>query len=178
MRIVLSCLLICLPGSLLRADDCAQVAERLKLPAELKTSGKPRTAKWGDVEKMLTEVRDNLEGKSCQFTFRQIFVPKKADSFFPLISNVLRTAPEGSLRGVSVYSQDGYPLGTFENRVVFEKKGEYNYTHYYFQFSDSRGKIQSSGNRLLVDIQTGKPFFLVKWDEIAGRVAAAGRRDN
>ncbi len=162
-------------GATSLASDCPQLLAKLGLPAKLKAGGKPRAAKWGEVEKVVTRAREGLSGKSCGVTFGELFAPKQRDVFFPLIGNVLRTAPENSLEGVGVYNQDGERLGEFANRVVFEKRGEYNYTDYYFQFRDGRGELQSSGNRLLVDISTGKPFFFVKWDEIENRIAIDGR---
>ena len=152
--------------------NCDQVVADLKLPVTLKTKGKPKTARWEQVEKVMTQLRDSLEGQECELNFNQVFVSKsKKEIFFPLISNLLRTVPEKSLVGVAVYAQDGYPMGHFENRVTYEKKGEYNYKHYYFQFKDKSGKLQSSGNRILVDIATGKAFFIMKWSDLKDRVA-------
>ena len=73
------------------------------------------------------------------------------------------------MAGVSVYNQQGEKVGQFENRVVFEKQGEYSYRHYYFQFRDAQGELQSSGNRLLIDVETGSPFFVTNWSEVKSR---------
>ncbi len=158
-----------------KGEECRALLSNLKLPVKMKTEGKPRVAKWGEVGKTLTLVREEMAGSSCRFTFGQLFATDREGVFFPLTGNVLGTAPEESLLGVGVYSQDGSRLGSFANRVTFEKRGEYNYVDYYFQFFDSQGKLQSSGNRMLVDIPTGKPFFMVKWDEIENKVAVSGR---
>lgn len=166
-----------LAGSVVAAhgEDCKALLARMNLPVKLKTHGKPRVAKWGEVGKTLTLLREGITGSSCEFSFGQIFVTDRRELFFPLIGNVLGTAPEESLHGVGVYAQDGTRLGEFANRVLFEKRGEFNYVDYYFQFLDSQGKLQSSGNRMLVDIPTGKALFMVKWDEIENRVAASDR---
>lgn len=171
-RVIL--LLVALNVSGLLWADCETLVADLKLPIALKTRGKPKTARWEQVEKVMTQLRDGLEGQSCELSFSQVFVSKsKKDIYFPLISNLLRTVPEESLVGLAVFSQDGYPMGNFENRVIYEKKGEYNYQHYYFQFKDKSGELQSSGNRLLIDIATGKPFFIMKWADLKDRIAVS-----
>ncbi len=156
-----------------KAADCNALLSNLKLPVKMKTHGKPKVARWGEVGKTLTALRESAAGSSCEFTFGQVFATDREGVFFPLIGNVLRTAPEESLVGVGVYSQDGSRLGSFANRVTFEKRGEYSYIDYYFQFLDDQGKLQSSGNRMLVDIASGKPLFMVKWDEIENKVAVS-----
>ncbi len=158
-----------------KAEDCQALLSKQKLPVKMKTHGKPRVAKWGEVGKTLTRLREEVAGSSCEFTFGQVFTSDREGVFFPLFGNVLGSAPEDSFVGVGVYSQDGSRLGSFANRVTFEKRGEYNYVDYYFQFLDGQGKLQSSGNRMLVDIASGKPLFMVKWDEIENKVAVSGR---
>jgi hypothetical protein len=171
-RVILLLLALNFSGSLWA--DCQTVIADLKLPITLKMRGKPKTARWEQVEKVMTELRDGLEGQSCELSFGQVFASKsKKEIYFPLISNLLRTVPEESLVGVAVFSQDGYPMGHFENRVTYEKKGEYTYKHYYFQFRDKSGELHSSGNRLLIDIATGKPFFIMKWADLKDRIAVS-----
>ena len=176
MKNALFFLAILLFGPWLMANDCSNVLLELKLPAQLKAGGKPRVARWEQVEKMMTQLRAELQGHSCEFSFGQVFQPRKSKNlYFPILGNVLRTAPEESLKGATVFNQDAEMLGRFANRVMFEKKGYYNYTNFYFQFKDGSGELQSSGNRFLIDIGTRKPFFLVKWDEIQDRVAISTR---
>jgi len=151
--------------------DCEGTLASLELPVEVKCKGKRRIAKWEKVEKTLTELREGLVGQSCELRFDQVFSIEKEEAYFPLIANVLRTAPEDSLKDISVFSNDGSRLGAFSNRVTYEKQGRYNYTHYYFQFKDDDGELESSGNRMLIDIQSGKPLFLVKWDDLKERLA-------
>ncbi len=175
MRATLVLLTLLAHPPALAANDCAGVAAELKLPVRLKLSGKPKQADWARVEKVLTRLREATADRPCELTFEQVFSVKREDAYFPLISNLLRTAPEEALKGASVYGASGRLLGNFENRVTFNKQGEFSYTHYYFQFSDREGNLQSSGNRILVDTETGKPFFLLRWDELKGRTLISGQ---
>ncbi len=171
MRKLLFILLVLSLAPPVRASSCAEVLADLQLPFKLKTRGKPSAARWEQVEKTLTSLRKGLQGYSCEFKFADIFIAKKEEMLFPLIGNLLRTTPPDSLVGIEVFNTEGETLGLFENRVTFEKQGQYTYTQYYFQFRDHSGTLQSSGNRLLIDIQTGRPLFLVKWQEIKERPA-------
>lgn len=174
-RIAVLLLFGALPAGV-KADECAQVRAALKLPVELKLEGKPRQARWGQVEKVLTRLREAVGDRPCRLTFEQVFSPRRReDVFFPLIYNLLRTAPEESLVGTSVYAASGRRLGTFSNRVTFTKQGERSYTHYYFQFKDREGKLQSGGSSFLIDTGTGKPFFLLSWDELKARTLIADK---
>ncbi|MFQ5740871.1 MAG: hypothetical protein ACE5JX_17855 [Acidobacteriota bacterium] len=161
-------------GPLLWAGECERVKMQLKLPVKLKTKGHPRGVRWGQVEKVVTQLRAALAEYQCGLKFGEVFTTKKKTVYFPLISNLLRTVPDESLRGLAVFNQEGEELGRFENKVAFEKRGEYNYTHFYFQFSDKNGKLQSSGNRILIDMETGKPFFWVRWRDVAPRFLVSG----
>ncbi len=174
MKTILSILLLLAAPGAVWADDCASVRSSLGLPLRLKLTGKPKQARWGHVEKALTLLREQVEGTGCRLRFGEVFTSPRPDAYFPLIGNLLRTAPEDELVGASVYSQAGRRLGTFSNRVTFEKKGPSTYTTYYFQFEDGNGQLQSSGNRVLVDGDTGKPFFLLHWPEIEQRILVDG----
>lgn len=157
----------------LQPPDCSSVASRLKLPIKLKTRKKPLRVRWDKVEESLTRLRELTAGRPCRFAFQEVFAPGKTEVFFPLLTNLLKTAPEESLVGATVFGQEGEPLGQFSNRVPFEKQGEYNYTIFYFQFTDNSGKLQSSGNRSLIDPMTGKPLFLMKWQQLKDRLVLA-----
>lgn len=151
------------------AIDCQSVSLDLKLPLKLKTRGKPSRARWEQVDKVMTSLHQRLKGEGCEFTFDQIFKSKKTELYFPLTNNVLRTVPEASLKGLSVFNQAGELLGRYENRVTYERSGglyaKNSYTLYYFQFMDQRREIQSSGHRLLLD------DFLVKWGDLAKKIS-------
>lgn len=168
-------LAILLCSSVLKANGCEGAAAELQLPIRLKLTGKPKQARWALVEKSLTRLRDAVGDRSCELTFQQVFSVNRQGVFFPLIYNLLRTAPEESLVGASVFGANGRLLGTFANRVTFTKQGERNYTHYYFQFQDSEGQLQSGGNRFLIDTDTGKPFFLLRWDQLKDRILISSR---
>ncbi len=164
-KLTLFALLVAIPGGL-EAADCKTELEEVGLPHTLKMRSKPQRARWETVERILTDLRKGLEGRPCTVLFKDAFLSKRPEFFFPLLNNLLRTVPETSLEGAGIYAQDGSRLGEFSNRVVFEKNGS---LLYYFQFRDRSGQLQSSGNRLLIDIQSRKPFFQLKWSEIAQR---------
>ena len=155
--------------AVLGTDCCQSILVDLKLPAKLKTRGKPSRARWDQVDKVLTSLLEKLEGKGCEFTFDQAFKTTKLELYFPLTNGVLKTVPEGSLKGVPVFNDTGELLGQYENRFSYERTGglyrKKAYRLYCFQFRDSQGRLQSSGNRLLLD------SFLVKWEDIAKMVA-------
>lgn len=161
-------LLLTAPFSV-RAGDCQSLLQSLKLPAELKTKGKPAVARWDKVDKVLTGFRERANGMDCRITLGQVFRSGKKEVFFPLTNNVLRTVPEASLAGVSVFSTEGELLGEFSNLVTYERSGGLyardSYSLVYFQFTDRRGELQSSGNRLLLDT------FVVKWSDIRDQPA-------
>ena len=152
-------------------NDCSARLSDLGLPLQVKTSGKPRTAKWGRVNKIMGEYlieSDVLQG--CQLFFENVFSPAREDAYFPVLYNLLRTVPEDSLKGAEVYAQDGKLLGHFSNIVVFEKRGSSNIDAYYFQFLDETGILQPAGRDSLIDIPRVKPRFLMKWKDIKGRI--------
>ncbi len=168
MKMLLVLLLAGFPP-LVRADDCVAVKAQLKLPIQLKLGGKPKQARWAQVEKTLTRLREEARGSSCELSFGEVFSAAREDAFFPILHNLLRTAPEESLVGASVFAQNGHLLGKFANRVTFQKQGEYNYTTYYFQFADGEGRLQSGGNPSLIDHYTGRALYLLRWSELAER---------
>lgn len=141
----------------------------LKLPVKLKTRGKPRRAKWEQVDKVLTELRKNLQGTTCEFKFEEIFKTDKEKLYLPVTNNLVRTVSEAALAGVPIFNQSGERMGEYEGRVTYNRSGglyvKKSYTLYYFQFRDTEGKLQSTGNRLLLD------DYLVRWSDIKNRVA-------
>ena len=146
------------------------------MPLRVKVSGKPRAAHWGRVNKILGEYlleSSRLEG--CDASFQEIFSPARQDAYFPVLSNLLQLVPEKSLMGLPVFHQDGTLMGHFENLVIFKKRGNYNYSRYYFQFRDGNDQLQSAGNPNLIDISKGKPLFLLKWEDIQGKELLSSR---
>ncbi len=163
-------MLACAPTGF-SGNDCSARLSDLGLPLRVKISGKPRTAKWGRVNKIMGEYlieSDVLQG--CQLFFEHVFYPVREDAYFPVLYNLLRTVPEDSLKGAEVYAQEGTFLGHFSNIVVFEKRGASNIDTYYFQFRDQTGTLQPAGKDSLIDIPRVKPRFLMKWKDIKGRI--------
>ena len=154
------------PGA--ASPDCESILPGLKVPAKLKTRGKPKRGRWENVDKVVTRVREAVEDKDCSLTLEQLFRVRRQEIFFPLTNNLLRTIPEESLHGVSVYSSDGERLGEFSNIVPYHRSGGLyavrGYTLHYFQYQDEEGGLHSSGTDLLLD------NFLLKWNDIKDRV--------
>lgn len=175
VRLLFLPFVVAFPAPELQANDCAPVESSLRLPARIKTTGRPPRARWGEVDRVLTQIREELEGKDCRFRFEEVFQFSRPEwVFFPVTNNLLRTAPEDSLEGLAVYNQEGELLGHFENRVTYERSGGLqlgrSYTLHYFQFKGPEGDLRSSGNRLLLD------DFLVRWEDVRGRVVIASFR--
>ena len=156
-------------------EQCSSIARELKLPAKLKTRGKPYRARWGKVDEVITNLRRKVEGTSCSLTLNQLFRPTKKELLFPLTNNLLRTTPDASLEGVEVFNQRGERLGQYANRVMYQRSGglysKSGYTLYYFQYKDSQGKLQSAGNQLLLD------SYLVRWEDIKDKVFIAAESE-
>jgi len=156
-------------------EHCSSIARELKLPAKLKTRGKPYRARWGKVDEVITNLRRKVEGTSCSLTLNQLFRPTKKELLFPLTNNLLRTTPDASLEGVEVFNQRGERLGQYANRVMYQRSGglyrKSGYTLYYFQYKDSQGKLQSAGNQLLLD------SYLVRWEDIKDKVFIAAESE-
>lgn len=156
------------------AQECEQIATELDIPVKLKTRGKPRIGKWEKVDEVLNDLGQRLETVACEFSFGDLFRNKKEDEMlFPLTNTVLRTVPEESLVGVEVLNQEGEALGTYSNRVPYERSGglqlKESYTTYYFQILDSAEKLQSVGHQLLLDT------YVVRWIDIENKVAVSGK---
>lgn len=152
------------------AADCQQISNEMDLPADLKTTGKMKAARWQIVDRTLNDLSERVQDLNCSFTFEDIFLVSDPDeTYFPITNTALRLVPEESFAGLTVFRKDGEAIGTFDSRVAYQRSGGLyardSYTLYYFQFKDEQGRFQSSGNRLLLD------DFLVRWSEIADRVA-------
>jgi len=156
-------------GGVVRPDSCEEVVADLKLPKKMKTRGKPKVAKWEDVDEMLSKLSEGFNGTDCQLTFGEIFRHKDEEVYFPLTNSAVRIAPEEAFIGLMVFSKEGFELGSYVGRVKYERSGglyaRKSYQLYYFQYKDSAGKMQSVGNRLLLD------DFVVKWPDLVDRVA-------
>lgn len=156
------------------ADDCEALSSQLRLPAKVKTKGKPKRVRWGKVNKIMNELSKATESQSCSLTFADVFAPKKSDVYFPILGSVIKTVPEESLKGLSVYYLDGSKAGSYSNRVIFEKTG---YNQYYFQFETDSGRLETSGKDL-IEYTADKPVFLLKWEELRDRLAISAITKN
>jgi len=152
--------------------SCEELTVKYKLPKGVGKRNGPDRVKWEDVDRILTDMREGLQGRECQFTFGALFkVKAKKDQvvYFPLTNNVVRTVPEAALQGLQVFNTEGEPLGQYDSRVPHEKSGgglaKQSYTLFSFQFKNPSGEFESVGGRLLLD------DFLVKWDDIKDKVA-------
>ncbi len=163
-------------GGVVRADSCAELVADLKLPKKMKTRGKPKIAKWEDVDKMLSELSKRFDGTDCKLTFGEIFRHKDENVYFPLTNTAIRIAPEEAFTGLVVFAKEGFELGPYVGRVRYERSGglyaRKSYQLYYFQYRDSDQKNQSVGNRLLLD------EFVVKWPDLLDRVAVESGEDS
>ena len=155
----------------LTAQDCQSVLQEMKLPQKLKTRGKPKVLKWEDIDKTLNSVDQALQGKSCSFTFAQLFSTKQEEARFPLTNSVIRLVPEESLANLKVFTREGDELGKYVGRVRYERSGGLyardSYSLFYFQYEDLEGGTESVGSRLLLD------EFTVPWSDLSGRVAVS-----
>ncbi len=163
-------------GGVVRSDSCAELVADLKLPKKMKTRGKPKIAKWEDVDKMLSELSERFDGTDCKLTFGEIFRHKDEKVYFPLTNTAIRIAPEEAFTGLVVFAKEGFELGPYVGRVRYERSGglyaRKSYQLYYFQYRDSDQKNQSVGNRLLLD------EFVVKWPDLLDRVAVEPGEDS
>lgn len=160
------CLVLAIWGTSL-AEDCSDLLEEMDLPSELRTRGRPRVARWEQVDQVLTRLEEASRDRDCQWTYGKLFKVNRDDVYFPVTNTVLRTAGDDSLNGLAIFSKSGDRLGAFESRVVYERRGglygQEGYRLYYFQLRTSEGELSSSGNRLLLD------NFTVRWDELKDR---------
>jgi len=150
-------------------DRCSTVLREKKLPVKFKTRGSPQRARWEQVDQVLTDLSKDLRGTPCELNFEEIFRTDKEELYIPLTNNLIRVVPETILEGLAVFNQSGERLGEFENRVSYQRSGGLyatdSYTLYYFQYKDTEGDVESSGNHLLLD------EFLVLWSDLSERIA-------
>ena len=90
------------------------------------------------------------------------FKVKDDKALLPLSNSVLKFLPADSLLDLPVTDKTGKKIGTFSGMYTFEKMGEISGTkqrHSLFQYTDVKGKMQSSSDRLLLD------SFGVSWKD-------------
>ena len=156
-------------------EACTTVLEEENLPTKFKTRGPLQRARWEQIDEVLTGLRRDLQGIDCEIKFQEIFRTDREELYIPLTNNLVRLVPEATLKGLPIFDQSGARLGEYENRVSYNRSGGLyrveSYTLFYFQFKDTQGDLQSSGNHLLLD------DFLVPWSDLAERVAMESSQD-
>ncbi len=156
-------------------EACAAVLEGKDLPTKFKTRGPLQRARWEQIDEVLTGLREDLQGIDCEIKFQEIFRTDKEELYIPLTNNMVRLVPETTLKGLPIFDQSGARLGEYENRASYNRSGGLyraeSYTLFFFQFKDTQGELQSSGNHLLLD------DFLVPWSDLAERVAMESSQD-
>lgn len=117
-------------------------------PKKIKTRGKPKVAKWEEVDKALArleEARAALSGRQS-LTFADLFLIEDDEVLFPLTHSVLKYADEAGLNGLMVFTREGEELGRFAGKYVYEKRGgtvgPEGYDLTYFQYNDKQGRLQ------------------------------------
>lgn len=123
------------------------------VPRKIKTRGKPKVARWEDVDAALADVQSKLDigaflrelgtdfpasedSVSVQFRdeldqvlsrqpilYNQIFTLEDPASLFPLTNNVLRLVSDATLADLEVFDKTGFSLGSYVGKYVFEKSG-------------------------------------------------------
>lgn len=148
---------------------CAVVIKELNLPVKLESRGKPRRARWEQVDGIISNLVNRLQETTCEFKFEEIFTTNRSELYFPITNRLVQTVPEGSLQGLGIYNQSGERLGEYDSRATYSRAGGLNirssYTLHFFQFKDKQGRLQSTGNNLLLD------SFLSQWPQIMNRTA-------
>ena len=156
-------------SSAILAQDCQGLLLEMKLPKKVGTRGKPRMIKWEEVDKVLNDVEKAVQGKSCSYTFGQLFRTKHGDALFPLTNSVVRIAPEASFQGMMIVTRAGDEVGEYGGTFRYDRAGGgYALSRYSlesFQYRDSTGAYHTAGSGLLID-QYG-----VTWEKLQGQVA-------
>jgi hypothetical protein len=94
--------------------------------------------------------------------YEKVFTVKEMRALLPLSSSLLKFLPEGSLQELPVMDKAGTKVGTFAGTYAFEKTGGISGATsqlIQFQYTDLKGNIQGSPERLLLD------SFGVPWKE-------------
>ncbi len=149
--------------------QCLEVSRNRKLPVKLKTRGKPKRAQWEQVDRVLTDLREDVKQTPCQFRFDSLFKTREKQLYIPLTNNLIRTVPEETLQGLTVFYQSGETQGEYVSRVTHDRSGglyaRRSYTLYSFRFRNADGEVMAIGNDLLLD------NFLIRWSDIRNRIA-------
>jgi tetrahydromethanopterin S-methyltransferase subunit G len=94
--------------------------------------------------------------------YDKVFIVKQDNALLPLSSSLLKFLPDNSLLGLPVTDSAGKEVGTFSGAYSFEKVGDVSGSlnrHRLFQYTDSKGQIKGSPEKLLLD------SFAVPWKQ-------------
>lgn len=130
---------------------------------------------WADISHQLRQVRENggfqlsdissaVESSLSAHAvpYDKVFAVKEIEALLPLSSSLLKFLPENSLIDLPVYDNSRAKIGTFSGVYSFEKIGTISGTpkrHSLFQYTDLKGNMQASPDRLLLD------SFGVSWKD-------------
>jgi hypothetical protein len=130
---------------------------------------------WRDISHQLRQIREDggfqvsdisaaVESSlsAHAVTYNKVFAVKGTEALLPLSSSLLKFLPENSLLDLAVYDQSGTKIGTFSGVYSFQKIGSISgiqQRHALFQYTDLKGNMQASPDRLLLD------SFAVPWKD-------------
>ncbi len=126
----------------------ASAASADQWPKKIKTRGKPKVARWEEVDKVLARLEEARAALSDRrsLTFADLFLIEDDGVLFPLTHSVLKHADEAGLNGLQVFTREGEELGRFAGKYVYEKRGgtvgPEGYDLTYFQYNDKQGRLQ------------------------------------
>jgi len=107
-------------------------------------------------------VRTSLSTQAL--AYEKVFKVKEAEAFFPLTNSVLKFLPPEALQNLPVFDKTGIRIGSFSGIYSFERTGGDDSTGAYkltlFQYTDPKGEMQSSSDRILLD------SFGISWNEV------------
>jgi len=111
----------------------------------------------------MTAVAASLEAHAL--TFAKVLAVEKPETLLPLTNSLLKFLPEKSLHGLPVTDRVGNKVGTFLGTYTYERTGGLSTANMYrlvlFQYTDPKGNVQTSGDKLLLD------SFGVPWGDAA-----------
>lgn len=111
-----------------------------------------------------TQSWEGIPPGSLALTFADLFAAETSDTLLPLTNTVVRLAPEESLEGLPVRDEKGGVLGKYRYKYCYSRSGEQRYTLWFFQYETPEGRLQQTGNALLLD------RYAARWSELKDRV--------
>jgi hypothetical protein len=104
----------------------------------------------------------------CKVSYVKLFLIEDDEAYFPLTNNVLRLTGDEGLANLEVFETNGFDLGKYAGKYIFEKTGGLaygggSYRLTFFQYRDNEGNLRPSANTNLLDTYT------VRWREVKDR---------